>query len=134
MLNLTRIAPKRPRCCDSRLSPQRRSSSCRGVAVFLCCALLSVAAGGCRPVPQVVNDEAVFGEMDALYTAVTSKRGNLLNDCRQRLTKLHDDHRLSDAGFAEVSTIMKMCDDDDWADAAQRLYNFMRAQRKSEKN
>lgn len=117
---------------DSQLR-QRGRSVCRCTAILLCCAILSILAG-CRPVPQVVNDEAVFGELDALYTAVTTKRQNLLKDCRERLTKLHEEQRLSDAGFTEVSTIMQMCDDEDWSDAAQRLYTFMRAQRKTEKN
>lgn len=80
--------------------------------------------------PQVLDDEAVFGELDALYTAVTSKRSNLLSDCRQRLTKLHADDRLSDEGFKEVNSIMEMCDAGKWSIAAPRLYDFMRAQRK----
>ncbi len=107
---------------------------CRRTAILLCVVLGFTALTGCGSVPQVVNDEAVFGELDALYTAVTSKRTQLLEDCRTRLTKLNDEKRLSDSGFQEVSTIMEMCDDGDWTDAAQRLFNFMRAQRKTKSN
>ncbi len=115
-------------------SPVASSCICRWTAIAWCCGIGLLALSGCQPVPQVVNDEAVFGELDALYTAVTAKRGNLLSDCRTRLTKLHDEQRLSDAGFEEVSTIMEMCDEGDWTDAAQRLFNFMRAQRKTDAN
>ena len=87
--------------------------------------------GGCRPVPQVVNDEAVYKELDALYTAVTSHRRNLLDDSRERLTKLHKEGRLSDAGFTAVTAIVAEAEKDQWPDAAQHLYDFMRAQRKT---
>ena len=107
------------------------------VRIFLMCLMCgmgTMTVTGCRRVPQVLTDEAVFGELDALYTAVTSKRPELLSDCRKRLTQLHKDKKLSDAGFAEVETIMDMSEDNEWANAAQRLYDFMRAQRKVAKD
>lgn len=99
---------------------------CLGWGTFSLC--------GCTPVPQVLDSEKVFGELDALYTAVTSKRTNLLNDCRARLTKLHDAKELSDAGFDEVTAIMDLCDDEEWSTAAERLFKFMRGQRKPTNN
>ena len=106
----------------------------RIILMCLICGMGSLTITGCRRVPQVLTDEAVFGELDALYTAVTSKRRELLSDCRKRLTQLHKDKKLSDAGFAEVETIMNMSEDNKWGDAAQRLYDFMRAQRKVAKD
>lgn len=106
----------------------------RGVALLLCCSVGILTLAGCGSVPQVVDDEAVFGELDALYTAVTSKRTNLLNDCRTRFAKLHDDGRVSDAGYEKVSAIMELCEDNKWDTAAQRLHDFMRAQRKTTEN
>lgn len=132
MFTLTQIKLPRIRRIDSQPRGRGRFAFQR-TAILLSCAILCALAG-CSPVPQVVNDDAVFGELDALYTAVTTKRQNLLEDCRARLTKLHAEQRLSDAGFTEVSTIMDLCDDEDWAAAAPRLYNFMRAQRKSEQH
>lgn len=87
---------------------------------------------GCGSVPQVLSDEAVFGELDALYTAVTSKRRNLLSDCQKRITKLHAEKRMSDAGFKEVEAIITLAEDDKWTPAAERLYTFMRGQRKAD--
>lgn len=84
--------------------------------------------------PQVVNDQAVFKELDALYTAVTSKRRNLVDDCRGRLTTLHQDGRLSDVGFSAVTKIITETEQEQWTEAAQHLYDFMRAQRKTKQS
>lgn len=91
-----------------------------------------ITLAGCSSVPQVLSDEAVFGELDALYTAVTTKRRNLLSDCQKRITKLHDEQRMSDAGFKEVEAIIAMAEKDEWTPAAERLYTFMRGQRKAD--
>lgn len=95
------------------------------------CMVLMLILGGCGSVPQVVDDEAVFKELDALYTAVTSQRRNLVEDCRGRLTKLHEAGRLSDAGFVAVTKIITETEQNQWTGAAQHLYDFMRAQRKT---
>lgn len=110
-------------------SLRRKFSAC---GWLVCGVLLACATGGCGGVPQVIDDEAVYGEVDALFTAVTSKRPQLLADCKSRLMKLHGEKRLSDAGFAELDRTMQMCESGDWQPAAQRLYDFMRAQRKSD--
>lgn len=100
------------------------------LARILCLCSLTILAG-CGRVPQVLEDEAVFSELDALYTAVTTKRTDLLNDCKQRLTKLHEEKRLSDAGYTEIKAITDLADEASWTPAAERLYTFMRGQRKA---
>lgn len=111
----------------TRMNVIHRRTFCGYVASGLVVSLL----GGCSRVPQVLTDEAVFKELDALYTAVTSKRRDLLQQCQQRIGKLHTEKRLSDAGLAEIEAIIQLTEDNDWTDAAQRLYDFMRAQRKA---
>ena len=106
----------------------------RNVIAQVLCAVSMLVLGGCREVPQVVNDEAVFKELDALFTAVTSQRRNLVDDCRGRLTKLHGEGRLSDAGFVAVTKIITETEQNQWTDAAQHLYDFMRAQRKTKQS
>lgn len=96
-------------------------------------ALSTIFSAGCGSAPQVAEDEAVFNELDALYTAVTSKRTDLLDACRERINKLHGEKRISEAGFAEVSAVIATATDGKWTDAAERLYTFMRAQRKHPK-
>lgn len=116
-------------------NPAKRSPiqnhSARVFSTAAIAAALLLAVSGCSRVPQVVDDEAVFGEVDALFTAVTSKRPQLLAECRTRLTKLHADERLSDEGFDSLRDLIETCEEGEWDTAAQRLYDFMRAQRKS---
>lgn len=100
--------------------------------LFLVSCLEITTLSGCGSPPQVLTDEAVFGELDALYTAVTSKRRNLLEDCQKRINKLHDEQRMSDEGFNEVEAIIALAEQDKWTPAAERLYAFMRGQRKAE--
>lgn len=97
-------------------------------------AMLPLVLGGCRPVPQVADDEGVHKELDALYTAVTSRRRALVDECHERLKTLHNEGRISEAGFTTVTTIIKQAEDGQWAEAAQVLHDFMRAQRKTKKD
>ena len=120
---------RHPARLEHRVAGRRWSA--RLVGLFLICGLGISTIAGCRPVPQVLTDEAVFGELDAFYTAVTTKRRDLLGDCVKRLTQLHTEVKLSDAGFAEVEAIAKLTEADKWTAAAERLYTFMRGQRKS---
>ena len=114
-------------------SPEVKSSTLtrRRFCILVALGMSVNLLAGCSPVPQVLTDEAVFGELDALYTAVTTKRRDLLQQCQQRINTLHTEKRLSDAGFAEIEAIIELTEDDDWNDAAQRLYDFMRGQRKA---
>lgn len=94
----------------------------------VCLCVAATLLAGCGT-PQVTSDEAVFNELDALYTAVTSKRNDLLTASRERLQKLHADGKLSDSGFAAIDKIAARAADGHWSEAAEKLYDFMRAQR-----
>ena len=102
----------------------------RKVLAWILVSCSPMIAIGCSRVPQVLQDEAAFGELDALYTAVTTKRTDLLKDCQQRITRLHDEKRMSDAGYEEIQAITSLAEEGEWSPAAERLYTFMRAQRK----
>lgn len=118
-------------CSGRKERPLPTSLARRRLITQLLCATSVLFVGGCRAVPQVVDDGDVFKELDALYTAVTSRRRNLVDDCRGRLTILHKEGQLSDAGFAAVTKIITEAEQNQWASAAQHLYDFMRAQRKT---
>jgi len=95
------------------------------IAAFVLAALLP----GCGRTPQLGN-EAAMGEVEALYTAVTTKRTDLLADCRKRLAALHAGGKLSEAAQTQLASVCEQCDRKEWRPAAERLYAFMRAQRK----
>ena len=95
--------------------------------------LLSVclAACGCSGTPQIGVSEEAFGEVDALYTAVTSKRPQLVSECEQRLSALSTSGKLPPEAWQEIAAVCDLTKHDDWPNAAQRLWNFMRNQRRS---
>lgn len=100
---------------------------------FSVVALLLIALAlpaGCRRVPQVTTDAAVFKELDALYTAVTARNPQLLQDCRLRMEKLHADKRLEPRAYRQISGFVETAEKGEWKPAAESLYRFMRAQRK----
>lgn len=90
-----------------------------------------VLAAGCGRTPQVLDDESVARELDAMYTAVTSQRSDLLQASRERLLILHSEHRLSDTGLAEIDRLAAKGGDGKWREAAEGLYAFIRNQRKT---
>lgn len=118
-------------CAAHLLRVHPHQDTCRRYGlVSLLCIWSLMAFAGCNRVPQVLSDEAVFGELDALYTAVTTKRPDLLKECQRRIANLHDEKRMSDAGYKEVQAIVTLSEQNKWSSAAQRLYDFMRGQRK----
>lgn len=102
------------------------SRTLRGIGLLL----LMVAVTGCGRTPQVLEDEAVFKELDALFTALNSKKVDLVAECRSRLAKLHEQQRLSAAGYTSIDRIAERGEGGEWQPAAEELYAFIRAQRK----
>ncbi|WP_437229439.1 hypothetical protein SH661x_001440 [Planctomicrobium sp. SH661] len=98
--------------------------------IFILTALCGLMSS-CNRAPQVVADPAVFKELDALYTAVTARRSDLLQASQLRIGELHENKQLSDTGFHQISGIVQLAERGDWQDASEKLYHFMRAQRKS---
>jgi hypothetical protein len=83
-----------------------------------------------RDLPQMGSDERVFSAVDALYTAVTSRQENLIDDCETRLHKLRDDGKLPPESGDALDGIIKHCRGGDWETAARELYRYIQAQRR----
>lgn len=107
-------------------SPARRL---RSLLPLIAASSFALLLAGCNRTPQLGN-EAAMGECEALYTAVTTKRTDLLAACRKRLATLHASGQLSDAAESQLESVCEQCDRKEWRPAAERLYAFMRAQRK----
>ncbi len=99
-----------------------------GTFLLLLCGL---GVAGCGRPPQIGPDEAVFGEVDALYTAVTAKRPDLLDQSRARLDELHKSGKVPEAAYQKLSVICEQAERQEWRPAAEKLWHFMRGQRKS---
>lgn len=94
-------------------------------SVLLLSLLLSVL--GCGGPPALESEEAIL-TTDALYTAITSRRTELLNDSEGRLKELRDDGKLSAKAFEALAEIIQQARSGNWQDAAEDLDSFIRHQ------
>jgi hypothetical protein len=82
-----------------------------------------------RP-PQMGTDEEVTKTVDALFTAVTAREEKLLGQCEQRLHALRNAGKLPADASTYLDGIIQVARAGRWEAAAERLYNFVRAQRR----
>ena len=88
---------------------------------------LVFVAIGCGT-PQLGPDEESYKTVDALYTAVTGRRADLVTACESRLRERHDVGKLPDPVWKELSTIIGKSRDGNWEAACERLNDFMKRQ------
>jgi len=104
----------------------------RGLRAVMCCLVvgLLLVPVGCRQ-PQVLNNDDAFRQLDALWTAISARRPEMIRQCRDGLTQLHRDQKLSDAGWKVVEGILTQAEQGDWTNAALRLKKLIRGQRRA---
>ena len=95
-------------------------------------ALVVALLTGCGQPPQIGADPVARKEAEALYTAINSRRENLLAECRERLSRLHQEGRLGASPYEAMIAIADQADAGDWEPAAESLWTFMRKQGKAE--
>ena len=82
-----------------------------------------------RP-PQMGTSEEAFNTVDALFTAVTARDEKRLGECEQRLHAYRDAGKLPANAAAALDAIIQKARNGAWQPAAERLYDFMLAQRR----
>src|SRR5262245_29093413 len=100
------------------------------VLVGLCAIFL--LAVGCGDPPQIGPDEEAFKAVDALYTAVTSRRPQLLDQCDRQLQDLQKQGKLPDPAHEALQKIIAKARNEEWEAAALALSKFMKGQRRPE--
>ena len=93
--------------------------------------LLLLSLTGCGRTPQVVDNDECFHAVDALWTAVTSKRTELLEQTATELDRLHTAGSLSQAGHRALTAIIRDARSKEWTKSATNLKHFMQGQRRS---
>jgi outer membrane protein assembly factor BamD (BamD/ComL family) len=88
--------------------------------------LLIVLLAGCGP--SAVNSPEAERSVDALYTAVTSRRPELLDQCEQRLQQLLTEEKLTQTAHEELAEIIQQARQGEWQAAAETLDSFIRNQ------
>jgi len=108
---------------SSSFGPVNRN---RRVPMILCTAMAFIIAG-CGG-PAALESPEAFSSADALYTAITSNRADLVQDVDTRLQKLHESGKVSDAALNELKDIIKTARSNRWQEAAEALDAFIRNQ------
>ena len=90
-----------------------------------------MSSTGCGRPAQVVDHDECFQAVDALWTAVTSKRGDLLEQTADELDRLHTAGNLSKDGHRELIEIVKQARAAEWTTSAKKLKAFMLGQRRT---
>src|SRR5262245_9613338 len=85
---------------------------------------------GLRSPPQMGTDHDVFNTVDALFTAVTARDEKRLSECEERLRSYREAGKLPADAADELDAIIRKARSGSWQGAAERLYDFMRAQRR----
>lgn len=80
--------------------------------------------------PQIGTAEDVFRAVDATFTAVTARDERLLSECSDRLRAQRDAGLLSADASNYLGAIIEQARGGGWEPAAERLYHFMKAQRR----
>ncbi len=80
--------------------------------------------------PQMGGDREAAKSVDALFTAVTARDGGLLGRCEERLHAHRDSGNLRPEASAYLDGIIREARTGSWEAAAERLYAFMKAQRR----
>jgi len=93
--------------------------------VFACLTL--VMAIGCNSAPPLGSEE-VSSTADALYTAVTSRRLELVDAAEESLNKLHAEQQVSPAAMAVLQAIIDQARAGEWQAAAEELDQLIRNQ------
>ena len=103
------------------------------IATFLI-ATVAFAAGALivqylRSFPQLEANEEVLKTVDALFTALTSKNSQRLNDCDQKLKKFRDDGSVSSSAAKKLDAIIQRARAGEWEASSKTLYEFILGQR-----
>ena len=110
-------------------SPNRKWIALMTIGILAVVVLVLLILNLRRP-PQMGSDDEVFKTVDALFTAVTAHDEKLLSECEQRLHAYRDAGKLPPETSNYLNDIIRRARAGRWEAAAERLYEFMRAQRR----
>lgn len=92
-----------------------------------CSLLIALLLVGCSRPPELSSAEA-YTTADAIYTAVTSRRSELLDDSEMEIKNLKASGKLSADAFESLNEIIQKGRSGQWETAAQEIDTFIRNQ------
>lgn len=118
------MAPSRSRANEASSPATKRWLILGGIAVALVALWMLWPT---KAPPPLATDPAVRETIDALFTAFTSRRVELLDDCDQRLKKHHEAGRLSDPSRDYLAKLAAQARAGNWESSARQLYAYINA-------
>jgi hypothetical protein len=88
--------------------------------------LFAMICGCTQPAP--LESPEAHSSADALYTAITSRRQDLMSEVETRLMSLNKSGKLSQTALNELTEIISIAKAEKWQNAAERLDTFIRNQ------
>jgi hypothetical protein len=113
---------------DSRPDPGS-GRSIRAIWLFGALLLLTLVIG-CGHSQIGPSDEAL-SVVDALYTAVASRRTELLDQSATRIDELHKQGELPAAAHRQLKKYVDQCRRGEWEATVRQLHEFIRGQRRT---
>ena len=95
--------------------------------------LLMVLLIGCGRPAQIGESEEVLAAVDALYTAVASKRIELLEKSASRIEELHKQGELPEPAYRQLKSFVEDSRAGQWDSSVRKLHEFIRGQRRQGK-
>jgi hypothetical protein len=92
-----------------------------------------LAVAGCSRTPQLAGDRDALSAADALWTAITAKDSDLLENSAAAIGKLHAEAHLTDEAYGALENVMQTARAGNWSDARAALKTFVRGQRPPER-
>jgi hypothetical protein len=91
--------------------------------------LVALVAGsiGCGGSPEVTSD-AGLKSLDALYTAVTSRKSELVDQCATQVARLETSGDLNSSAADVLEGVIKLARAGEWQQSAETLDTYIRAQ------
>lgn len=85
---------------------------------------------GCGRPAQMGPSDEVLSAVDALYTAISSRRIELLNASSKRIDELRAKGDLPEAAHRQLNTYVEESRAGHWDSAVRKLHEFIRGQRR----
>lgn len=96
---------------------------------WLCIACAACCTLGCGQTPQLGGNRESLAAADALWTSVTAKRLDLLDQSESRIAELHAAAKVPDDAFEVLAGVIATARAGQWSDARLALKAFVRGQR-----
>lgn len=116
-------------CCQERSQLGATLQTVTFARKLMALAGLLLMVAGCRPA-QIGPSDEVLGAVDALYTAIASRRVELLDKSASRIEELHTSGELPDAAHRQLKAYIEKSRAGKWDVAIRELHEFIRGQRR----